>query len=222
MSDLYDELSVDKGASADDIKKAHRRMVKKNHPDQGGDREAFERTQHAYLVLSDPDARDRYDRSGDDGKTSRSRDEAELMTRVFAIVNAFISGEQNLDYEDLPAAMMKHLGMLQARLREELSVPTRQQARARKALKKLTRKKKAPTNAGLLISTIETIIKERQREIDEAQRNLDIHLQVEAIISAYDYQVDPKPSAPPERDDIYGRLDRFNSNMPPNFFRSSR
>src|SRR3712207_2370361 len=68
MKDLYSVLGVDKKASADEIKKAHRKLVRQYHPDRNpGDAKAEERfkeVQHAYDVLSDPDKRRQYDRGG--------------------------------------------------------------------------------------------------------------------------------------------------------------
>ncbi|HXR11314.1 MAG TPA: molecular chaperone DnaJ [Gaiellaceae bacterium] len=68
MTSPYDTLGVPKNASADEIKKAYRKLARKHHPDaNAGDKEAEERfkeVQHAYDVLSDPEKRKQYDRFG--------------------------------------------------------------------------------------------------------------------------------------------------------------
>ncbi|NDE17109.1 J domain-containing protein [bacterium] len=61
---LYGLLGVERGASADDLKKAWRRAALIHHPDKGGDPEIFKRIQEAYTVLSDPGARAEYDATG--------------------------------------------------------------------------------------------------------------------------------------------------------------
>ena len=66
--DYYEVLGVDKSASADDIKKAYRKLAMKYHPDRNpGDKSAeekFKEVGEAYEVLSDADKRSRYDSYG--------------------------------------------------------------------------------------------------------------------------------------------------------------
>src|SRR5438094_6429756 len=68
MATLYDTLGVKKGASADEIKKAYRKLAAQYHPDRNpGDstsEEKFKEVQNAYDVLSDEDKRKQYDRFG--------------------------------------------------------------------------------------------------------------------------------------------------------------
>jgi len=67
-ADYYAVLGVPRGAKDPEIKKAYRRMARKNHPDVNpGDKSAeerFKRIQEAYDVLSDPKKRAMYDQYG--------------------------------------------------------------------------------------------------------------------------------------------------------------
>ena len=66
--DYYEVLGVQKGAGAEDIKKAYRKLAMKYHPDRNPDNkeaeEKFKEAAEAYEVLSDDDKRARYDQFG--------------------------------------------------------------------------------------------------------------------------------------------------------------
>jgi molecular chaperone DnaJ len=69
--DYYEVLGVNKNASADDIKRAYRKMAMKYHPDKNpDDKQAetkFKEAAEAYEVLSNPEKRQKYDQFGHDG-----------------------------------------------------------------------------------------------------------------------------------------------------------
>ncbi|NMS89941.1 molecular chaperone DnaJ [Clostridioides difficile] len=69
--DYYEVLGISKGAEAQEIKKAYRKLAMKYHPDRNpGDEEAeekFKEINEAYEVLSDDTKRKTYDQFGHDG-----------------------------------------------------------------------------------------------------------------------------------------------------------
>jgi DnaJ-class molecular chaperone len=66
--DYYKTLGVARGATADEIRKAYKKLARKFHPDtRPGDKDAaeqFKKVQQAYEVLGDADKRSQYDRYG--------------------------------------------------------------------------------------------------------------------------------------------------------------
>ena len=64
--DLYQELGVSRSASAEEVRRAFRKLAKELHPDKNpGDKKAeerFKRVSAAFDILGDPDKRKKYDR----------------------------------------------------------------------------------------------------------------------------------------------------------------
>jgi molecular chaperone DnaJ len=75
--DYYEVLGVAKGATADEIKKAYRKVAMAHHPDRNpGDKSAeekFKEAAEAYEILSDNDKKAQYDRYGHAGVSGNGR-----------------------------------------------------------------------------------------------------------------------------------------------------
>jgi DnaJ family protein A protein 2 len=61
----YAILGVPKTATQEELKKSHRKLALKHHPDKGGDSEQFKEINEAYDVLKDAEKREVYDRYGE-------------------------------------------------------------------------------------------------------------------------------------------------------------
>ena len=71
QTDYYKALGIEKGASADEIKKAFRKLAVKYHPDRNpndkSSEDKFKEINEAYAVLSDPKKKEQYDTFGSSG-----------------------------------------------------------------------------------------------------------------------------------------------------------
>ncbi len=59
---LYEELGLKKNATKSEIKSSYRSLVKKHHPDAGGEKERFLAIQNAWETLNDPIKKEQYDK----------------------------------------------------------------------------------------------------------------------------------------------------------------
>lgn len=96
MRSLYEKLGVTPEADLETIKKAHRRRVREVHPDKsGGCREKFQKVQHAYEVLSNPERRRRYDETGEASEVEDAdRKALEILIQMWnQVLERFEPGE---------------------------------------------------------------------------------------------------------------------------------
>ena len=93
--DYYEVLGVSRDASADDIKRAYRRLAREHHPDVNSDpasEERFKELGEAYAVLNDPERRQRYDvygHNGGDFGVPQGVDLFELFNQAFGFGAGF-------------------------------------------------------------------------------------------------------------------------------------
>jgi curved DNA-binding protein len=72
--DYYEVLGVTRGAGAEEVKRAYRKLARKYHPDVSKERNAenkFKEVQEAYEVLRDPEKRAAYDQLGRDYRSGQ-------------------------------------------------------------------------------------------------------------------------------------------------------
>src|SRR5258708_15550970 len=74
FKDYYETLGVSRGADAEEVKRAYRKLARKYHPDASKEKNAeakFKDVQEAYEVLRDSDKRAAYDQLGRDFRTGQ-------------------------------------------------------------------------------------------------------------------------------------------------------
>ncbi len=62
-NNLYKELGLKENATQSEIKSSYRRLVKKHHPDAGGEKDRFLAIQDAWETLNDPFKKEQYDKN---------------------------------------------------------------------------------------------------------------------------------------------------------------
>ena len=71
--DYYKILGLAKGTTADEIKRAYRKLAHEHHPDKGGNQEKFKEINEAYQVLGDAQKRTQYDQYGSTFEQAQAR-----------------------------------------------------------------------------------------------------------------------------------------------------
>ncbi|MEE1944726.1 J domain-containing protein [Pedobacter sp. KR3-3] len=103
--DYYKTLGVDKNATADDIKKAYRKLARKHHPDLNPDdaeaEKLFQQLNEANEVLSDPEKRKKYDQYGANWKHGEQHEEArrQQQSQSYSQGNPFGQGGERYSFE---------------------------------------------------------------------------------------------------------------------------
>ncbi|MEZ4265653.1 MAG: DnaJ C-terminal domain-containing protein [Myxococcota bacterium] len=103
--DYYETLGVERKASADEIKKAFRKLALQYHPDRNPDdkaaEERFKEVNEAYAVLSDADKRKQYDMFGAEGFGQRYSQEDIFQNFDFRSIFDDIGGGGGFDFRSL-------------------------------------------------------------------------------------------------------------------------
>lgn len=187
---LYADLGVDPDASGDELRKAHRKAVNRTHPDKGGNREDFEKVQHAYLILRDPKTRQRYDETGEHD-AQPDNELAEIGTiLVGAFDQAMTESSGRFAVSDLIASTRVLLARRKADAANQRKILDEAIQNFTKVRDRLSFK---GGGADILVSSLNAKIAEGKRmqaafsgEIEKIER-------AEAYAADYGYRFDPSP-----------------------------
>ena len=115
--DYYKILELDKNASADDIKKAYRKLARKHHPDLNPNdataKKKFQEINEANEVLSDSEKRKKYDKYGKDWKNAEHFENAEKQQQQYGGFQGQQGGAESFgehDFSDFFSSMFGGAG----------------------------------------------------------------------------------------------------------------
>lgn len=187
--DLYKILGINKDATAKEIKGAYRKRANETHPDKQGDESAeeFKEVSMAYLVLSNPDKRKRYD-DGDDPENLHA--EQDHVTQKLA--QLFIQTLSSVDtkHQDVFLTMRSTLTKEKHKGLSAIRVGRSQIAQFTKDIKRV-KKKKGKDNffVGLIEGTIGMV----KRDIEKITEAIGVVDRCLAKIDEYEWVVDKRP-----------------------------
>lgn len=118
FKDYYQTLGVARDASADDLKKAFRKLARKYHPDVSKEPDAEQRMREvneAYTVLSDPEKRAAYDQLGSGYQPGQDFRPPPDWDAGFEFSGHGFSPHEAADFSDFFAELFGHMGGAGAR-----------------------------------------------------------------------------------------------------------
>jgi curved DNA-binding protein CbpA len=130
--DLYCVLGVARDATQLEIRDAYRRRAKIAHPDSGGSPEAFNELNSAYEILSDPNRRDRYDRTGEIEPVLPDNLDASAVEVLASKLGLLIHAEEDLTSMDI-------FLVIEDAIRADIVQAESNISRQRRAIERLTR-----------------------------------------------------------------------------------
>jgi DnaJ-class molecular chaperone len=186
--DLYEELGVDRDADAAAIKRAHRKAAKRTHPDvEGGDRDEFERIQHAYMVLSDPDMRARYDR-GDDINQQRPPIEVQAVSVLCEAFNNAMQQVDDIIHDDIMAVTRDLIGEGAKRVRNQrdhiIVVIDK--------LETIIGRLKAKGERDFIGNALRDQLNDARRGLEQLEEQIKVHMAAAEMTKDFEYQVDER------------------------------
>lgn len=181
MKDYYEILGVERKATFEEIKKAHRKLVKKHHPDKnnGDHSQEFIDIQQAYNVLSDEKEKALYDEYG---FTQQDSDITKIQTLVADMLCRFIS--QNIPPTQIIFEMERELETGVGKLTEQRVVQEENidRFRAQKDSLRATESLKLD----IIGNTLLELIRETQADINLIKHEIEIRDKLLDMISNYE------------------------------------
>ncbi|MGH6831834.1 MAG: DnaJ domain-containing protein [Methyloceanibacter sp.] len=179
MRDLYQILGVRRSTAPEEIQRAYRRKAKTAHPDGGGSVKAFSDLSTAYTVLSDPNRRERYDRTGEIEPLRPNNLDVSAIEVIAQKLGLIIHAECDVTSVDIDA-------LIEQAIREDIAERNAGISSLRRAMERARRlrdrvKRKADGQANMLARVLdwhETTAKSHIKQSEEAVSSMERALEI--------------------------------------------
>ena len=193
MNDHYETLGVEPTASQDEIKRAYRKRARETHPDHGGDTAKAAQVNGAYLVLSDPAKREKYDRTGQDEAPSDTLGQA-IAVAMGAFDKAIAQAGERFQLANLIEEAKRYLD--HDRQQGETATASLRHA-VKRTGKILRRLKFKGTGQNFMARQLEEAIRRQEADIAGNEHRLAIIARARLMLDDYDYLMDAPAPPPP-------------------------
>jgi curved DNA-binding protein CbpA len=193
VRDLYRVLGVERLAARDEIHRAYRREAKTSHPDSGGSDGAFGELATAYTVLSNPGARERYDRTGEIELPRPDNFDASAIEVIAQKLGLIIHAERDVTEMDIE-------GLIEEAIREEISQRRESVANHKRAIDRAARlrarvKRKANGQDNMLARVLDWHEATTRMQIDKNEAAVASMERALEILKDYSFGEDLSPAA---------------------------
>jgi curved DNA-binding protein CbpA len=202
--DLYGVLGVNPTATSGEIKAAYWRRAKDSHPDAGGSEQEFGRVKLAHDILSDPERRARYDRTGEVEEPEPDNTEQGALGLIGMMLEAVLMSDSDPIECDLVGVMKTQFLAQIGEVSRKLKVTRRSIERAERMRGRFRRNKPGDNTIERLLEWEIDVLKRSARMSEAALKQRE---QAIALLNDYDFAQDiSKPGfkirrgVPPPRD----------------------
>lgn len=182
---LYDTLGCSADASDDDVRKAYRRACQRAHPDKhGGDGRQQQEINDAFAVLSDPERRAEYDRTGNTGP---KRDHDEMARNTILQEFARMVESDNI---------IDPIYAVRVAIARQIAEVTGQQADVRRRIPRMERKQrqvKGPAEGNFLAAFIAKRLDDMARSVRMFDESLEVLRIADRMMEGYTFAQDARP-----------------------------
>ena len=188
--DLYSELGVKKDASQAEIEKAGKQRARETHPDLHGEEStaAFQKVSHALSVLRDPQKRERYDQTGNDGGSDPfAHEDAVAMNLVSQKLAQIVNGGEDPRYVDVVGQIKRMIASDRQQLEASIAGGNQAIERLAKFAARVSHRGEGPNVMG---SFFEQQKREMSARIEAQESAMKVCAKAAEMVEEYCYAVD--------------------------------